>query len=186
MRRHALLLGLAVAALAPSAATATSFTFATLPASGVLSGAAGETLGFGYTLTNPSPADWLVLTSLDTGVFLDGTPDSALFDFPVLAPGESRTTPFAIGSAGLFAFTWDPSAPIGSLNAGLFVIGGEWWSGDPAAGGAFLASATAATATYQVQLVPEAGTLVLLSIAGVIGWPRSSRARHLSRGERSR
>lgn len=186
MRRHALLLLLTVASLAPSAATATSFTFATLPASGVLSGGAGEALGFGYTLTNPSPTDWLVLTSLDTGVFVGGTPDSSLFDFPVLAPGESRTTPFAIGLAGLFAFTWDPSAPLGSLNAGAFVVGGEWWTGDPAAAGAFLASATAATATYQVQVVPEAGTLLLLSVAGAIGWPRRSLIRRFGRAERSR
>jgi hypothetical protein len=149
--------------LAPHAARSATFTFDTLPANGVLSGAAGETLGFGYTLTNPSTTDWLVISSLDAGVFLDGVADASLFDFPVLAPGESRTTSFAAGSSGLFAFTWDGLAPVGSLNAGTFVLGGEWWTTDPAGGGTWLADATSVSAPYQVQLVVEPGFWWLLS-----------------------
>ncbi len=160
-----LVLGLAL--LAAAAAHATSFTFATLPASGALNGAAGDTLGFGYVVANPSATDWLVITSLDAGTFIDGTPDATLFDFPVLAPGASLSVAFIAGTSGLFAFTWELAAPLGASNSGDFILGAEWWSGDPGAGGSFLSLATPASATYQVTVVPEpsAALLVATSLA---------------------
>ena len=175
---------LTLALFAGPAAHAASFTFATLPATGVLSGAPGDTLGFGYFVENPSATDWLVITSLDAGTFLDGTPDASLFDFPVLAPGASLTTAFVAGTSGLFAFTWDAAAPLGSTNAGSFVLGAEWWSGDPLSGGVFLSLATPASAAYQVSVVPEpaAALLVAASLALAVGWAvrvrRSSRNAH--------
>ncbi len=155
-------LAFALALFAAPAAHAVSFTFDTLPASGALSGAPGDTLGFGYAIANPSATDWLVLTSLDAGAFLEGTPDASLFDFPVLAPGASLTVAFSAGTSGLFAFTWDPAAPLGSANAGVFVLGAEWWSGDPGVGGSFLALATPASAPYQVTVVPEPSVALLI------------------------
>jgi hypothetical protein len=155
----------ALALLTPLTARATTFTFETVPATGILSGNPGDTLGFGYSLQNPSATDWLVLTSLDAGVFLLGTPDSSLFDFPVLPPNASVTTLFVAGVSGLFAFTWDVSAPLGSVNAGDFVLGAEWWTGDPTAGGIFLALATPASASYQVVVAPEPGITLLLVVA---------------------
>jgi hypothetical protein len=180
MKALTLLLLLVGLGLTPHAASASTFTFDTLPATGILSGAAGDTLGFGYTLTNLSATDWLVITSLDAGVFLDGSADASLFDFPVLAPGASLVVPFVAGSAGLFAFTWDPAAPLGASNAGVFTLGGEWWSDDPAAAGSFLALATPASATYQL-VVPEPPIAALLAAAcvglGSIGRRRARGAR---------
>jgi len=165
-------LALTLALIAAPAAHATSFTFDTLPASGALSGAPGDTLGFGYAIANPSATDWLVITSIDAGTFLDGTPDASLFDFPVLAPGASLTISFVAGASGLFAFTWDAAAPIGSSNAGLFVLGAEWWSGDPGASGSFLSLATPASAPYVLSAVPEARAALLLAAALALAWSR--------------
>jgi len=187
MTRTVRALVFAIAVLAPLAAQAVSFTFDTLPASGILSAAPGETLGFGYTIQNSSSTDWLVITSLDAGVFLAGAADAALFDFPVLAPGASLVTPFVPGASGLFAFTWDSNAPIGTANSGDFVLGGEWWSGDPTAGGVFLTLATPASATYQVLLTPEPGMALLLVLVAPLlvrlrsGKPGRSKI-HFARG----
>jgi len=176
MRTARLLCAALLAACLPSlAAHAASFGFATLPATGALLGGPGETVGFGYFLENPSATDWLVLTSLDAGTFVDGTPDASLFDFPVLAPGASATVAFVAGARGLFAFTWDPAAPIGSSNAGLFVLGAEWWSGDPGAGGSFLSLATPASAPYVLTVVPEPRAALLLAAA--LALARSQRRR---------
>jgi hypothetical protein len=164
MNALAVLLLLVGLGLTPHAALASTFTFDTLPATGTLSGAAGDMLGFGYTLTNPSATDWLVITSLDAGVFLEGIADASLFDFPVLAPGTSVAVPFATGVSGLFAFTWDPIAPLGASNAGVFTLGGEWWSGDPLGGGVFLTDAAAASASYQVVVASEPALSSLLAL----------------------
>jgi hypothetical protein len=154
------------ACFASVAAEATTFAFATLPASGVSLGTAGETVGFGYVIGNPSATEWLVITSLDAGAFIDGTPDTAVFDFPVLAPGTSLSTAFDIGTSGLFAFTWDPAAPVGASNSGSFVLGAEWWSGDPAAGGSFLSVAAPVSAPYQLTSIPEPGAGLLGASVG--------------------
>ncbi len=178
MKLRKLMAGLWLASsVGAAAAHATPFTFATLPASGVLAGGAGETVGFGYRVENPSATEWLVITSLDAGTFLDGTPDASLFDFPVLAPSASWSVSFVAGTSGLFAFTWDAAAPVGSTNAGVFVLGAEWWSGDPAAGGTFLALATPSSATYQLMLVPEPCAALLAATGLALASWRAPRRR---------
>src|SRR5207249_1049270 len=77
-----------------SAAHADSFTFDTLPSSGDVAGPAGSTVGWGYTITNSALNDWLVMTGLSAGSFLNGTPDSSFFDFPILAPQTTLSVPF--------------------------------------------------------------------------------------------
>jgi hypothetical protein len=67
-----------------STAHADSFTFDTLPASADVAGPAGSTVGWGYAITNSALNDWLLMTGLSAGSFLNGTPDSSLFDFPIL------------------------------------------------------------------------------------------------------
>jgi hypothetical protein len=151
-----------------SAAYADPFTFDTLPGSGDVAGPAGSTVGWGYSITNTSLTNWLVLSSVNAGTFLMGTP-GALFDFPIVAPGTTATVAFdALAGLGLYQLTWDPTAPAGFVNSGTFVLSAEWWSGDPTAGGSFLAAADDQSAPYTATVTAVAVSVpsTLLLMAG--------------------
>ena len=157
------------------AALADSFTFGVLPPGGAVSGPPGSTVGWGYTFTNQSTSNWLVLTGVNADVFQHGTPSAALFDFPVLAPTTTLTVAYdPINGFGLFEFTWDPNAPVGFTNSGIFIVNAEWWSGDPFAGGSFVSFATDQSDAYSATVtpstaVPEPSSLLfmLTGLAGV-------------------
>jgi hypothetical protein len=80
---------------AASAATlsADSITFSLLPGDGNLSGAPSSLIGWGYSITNNSTADWFLATGLNSDSFSNGTPTS-LFDFPEVGPGQTVTEAF--------------------------------------------------------------------------------------------
>jgi len=151
--------------------------FTTIPADGNVFGPPGSLVGWGYSITNTDTSDWFVSTDLNSDSFSNGTP-TLLFDFPDLAPGTTVTEAFdPVNSIGLFELQWDPSAPIGTVNSGNFILSGEWWDGDPLNGGNFISDALdtsaayAATATGSVS-TPEPGGFPLL-VAGfaiMIGW----------------
>jgi hypothetical protein len=151
------------------AARADSFTFGLLPPSGAVAGPPGATVGWGYSITNQSATNWLVLTGLSADVFLNGTPNAALFDFPTIAPTTTITVPYdPINFLGLYEFTWDPSAPVGFTNLGSFILSGEFWTNDPLAGGSFVSLAADQSAAYSATVtpsaaVPEPSTLLLLA-----------------------
>ncbi len=116
---------LSLVLLAP-AARADSFTFTTIPANGAISGFPGSTIGWGYTITNQSASDFLVVTGLSADVFQNGTP-LVLFDFPIVAPGATVSVPFdPVNGLGLYQLTWDPNAPIGFVNSGTFIVTGDF------------------------------------------------------------
>lgn len=147
---------------------ADTFTFNTLPLSGNVSGPPGSTVGWGYTITNESLTDWLVTTNLSVDSFQNGIPNS-IFDFPILQPGTTLTLPFnAMQGLGLYEFTWDPTAPVGFINNGNFILSAEWWSGDPLAGGMFLAPAADANSAYTAAVaaagVAEPSVLLLMAV----------------------
>ncbi len=148
------------------AARADSFTFGTVPVSGAISGPPGSTIGWGYTITNQSSSLWLVTTNLSADVFLNGIPNAFVFDFPVVPPFSTLTVPFApAGPLGLFAFTWDATAPTGFLNSGTFILSAEFWTNDPLAGGSFSAFALDQSAPYSATVaapIPEPSALLLL------------------------
>jgi hypothetical protein len=153
-------------------ARADSWTFGLLPGDGNISGVAGSTIGWGYTITNQSATDWLVLTNINSDVFQNGTPFS-VFDFPELAPGATATLAFdPVLLTGLFALTWDTTAPVGFVTSGSFDVSAEFWDGDPNAGGNFVANADDQSATYSATVtssavgVPEPCT-ALLALAGI-------------------
>lgn len=176
-RIRLLVLSLVVMLLAGPAAFADTWTFGLLPPSGAVSGAPGSTVGWGYTITNQSGTNWLVLSGLNAGSFQNGTPTS-IFDFPILAPGQTIFISFDfLNLLGLYALTWDSNAPIGFVNSGTFVLDAEWWDGDPFGDGQFLDLADPQSANYSATAsaaaVPEPSTLLLLAAGlGALYLPR--------------
>ncbi|MGA8028718.1 MAG: PEP-CTERM sorting domain-containing protein [Bryobacteraceae bacterium] len=145
-----------------------SLQFSVTPASGHVSGIAGDTVGWGYSITNQSTSDWLVTTDLVSDAFLHGTP-SLLFDFPDIGPGETMTEAFnPIAGTGLYELIWDASAPSGFINSGNFVLSSQWWDGNPASGGTFIADAPDAIVSYSASVsssaIPEPTSLGLLGL----------------------
>jgi hypothetical protein len=125
-------------------------------------------VGWGYTITNADPTDWLMLTGLNSDGFLHGTALN-IFDFPIVAPGSAVSQSYT-GISGLFELTWDTAAPAGFTNSGTFVVSAEWYDGDPLGGGAFLGWADELTAPYSATVttivIPEPSSASLL-LAGV-------------------
>lgn len=177
----ALLLALA---LAPTA-RAVPFTldFSTLPAGGQIGGNPGDLVGWGYLLHNDDASNWFVPTSLNASTFALGTPDAGYFDFPVLQPGQSLSVNFDAGLvSGLYGVRIAAFALPGQSESGSFVLGGEWWSGDPFAGGALVQAATPVDTAFVLQVagataIPAPGTMALLApgllLLGLFGKRRS-------------
>jgi hypothetical protein len=165
--------GLAVV-LMSSPAFADLITLDLIPATGDVEGLPGSTVGWGYTITNNS-TDWLQPESLNTDVFLNGTPNS-IFDFPAVAPSSFVTLDFSLVATasctsppcGLYELTWDNGAPLGFSNNGTFTISSEFFDQNPAnAGATDLGAAPDITAGYTATTgaVPEPSTLPLLITA---------------------
>ena len=151
--------------------------FSVLPSDGNVSGPPGSLVGWGYSLTNTDPSNWFMATDLNSDSFSNGTP-TLLFDFPILAPGDSVTEAFdPVNSIGLYELQWDVSAPVGFVNSGNFTLSGEWWDGDPLNGGNFIADAPDIALAYSATVeqgsstVPEPSSFVLLvcAIAMIMG-----------------
>lgn len=151
------------------------FTFATLPAGGALTGNPGDTVGWGYRLVNTDPLNWFVPTQLNATSFSLGTPDAGYFDFPALAPGASATVAFdAAAHTGLYGLQIFSFALAGMNDSGNFTLSGEWWNGDPLAGGAFLQASDVQLAPLSVTVagaaVPLPGSLWLLAAGLPLLW----------------
>ena len=155
------------------------FSFSTFPASDIF-GPPGSTVGWGYTITNLDTSDYLSFSNanLSADVFTDGTPLS-LFDFPTIAPGATLTVSFdETSGTGLYQFTWDPSAPPGDSNSGLFLLSGAEFD---TADGMKVADAPDHSTPYLVTdsatVVPEPSTLPLfaLGIAVIVFLRKMSR-----------
>lgn len=157
----------------PLSAAPLTWTFELTPAPD-LQGPVGTTVSWGYSITNEDPDFWLVLLNLDADVFQHGTPN-AVFDFPILAPGQSVT-------GALYDLAWDLGAPIGFVNSGLFTATADFYSDDPFNGGfsLFLESQQdapySAEATGGLALVPEpASGLLILPALGWLVWRRRAK-----------
>ena len=189
-KRQCALAVLIVLASAPLVHAA-PFTFSLLPASGAIAGEPGSTLGWGYSITNPSETDWLMLTTLNADAFLNVTTTEALTALPILAPGETQTVSYnPVTLEGLFQITWNALAPVGSVNVGQFVFSAEFWQGDPFEGGAFLSLADDQAASYSATVsatsapVPEPATLLLMTTGlGATGLLQRRRRRSVSHHE---
>ncbi len=150
-----------------------TFTFGLLPSGGAVTGAPGQLVGWGYTLSNTDALNWFVPTQLSASSFALGTPDAGYFDFPVLAPGLDVSVAFNPATTqGLYGLQLSPGVLPGQSESGHFTLAGEWWSGDPLGGGVLLQPSAQLTAALTVQVgggaVPEPATLPLLAV-GVLG-----------------
>jgi PEP-CTERM motif len=158
-----------------AAAHAESITLSTLPASGAVSGTPGSTVGWGYTLTNNSAANFFISESIDSSLFLsaNGTPDASIFDFPTLAPLQTVSLAYdPLNLLGLFQFTWNTNVPVGTTETGNFMVFGQFCS-DPTnlstCGNVVTGSASfTATVTSPVAAVPEPSTFLFLA-TGIAG-----------------
>jgi hypothetical protein len=165
---------------------ADSITFNLIPPDGKITGVAGSTVGWGYSITNESAFDRFVSTDLNPdSSFVDGTPFS-VFDFPNLAPGASAVELFdPVNFIGLYTFTWDPTAPGADINSGNFLLSGQWRDGDPLNGGNFIADAIDTSAAYTVSLsnsnpAPEpASVIVTIADLGALAMARGRKRRNL-------
>jgi hypothetical protein len=110
------------------------WTFVTLPTDGIISGIRGQHIGWGYSITNLSLTDWLVVTDLQVSQPFENATSTSLFDIPILSPGETRTLPYAVVE-GLVGIQWNLDAPLGFENAGTFTLESFWFDGDPFDGG---------------------------------------------------
>jgi hypothetical protein len=178
-----------VAAALFSARTDAAPILTLLPPNGSVEAAPGETIGWGYEITNDDPTEWLVIASLTTDGFQYGTGSDLIFSYPIVAPDTTLSAPYLSGIQGLYEFTWDLTAPAGFVNTGFFHIGAELWDGDPFLGGSFVESLPDFVETYAVGVpsqtptsVPEPATALLLTsgfgLAGLVR-RRSARARLL-------
>jgi hypothetical protein len=183
-------LGSALCSVPALRADAVSFNL--LPLSGNVSGPPGSLVGWGYSLTNDSTADWFMSTSLNADSFLNGTPTS-LFDFPILGPGDTSPEPFdPVNNVGLYELQWDASAPAKFVNSGNFVLSGEWWNGDPLNGGTFIADAPDISLPYSatvagMRITPEPSSFLVLAcgmgILLVLMFKRSRQSRDARKTE---
>lgn len=112
---------LAILFFAP-AARADSINLTLLPTP-FIGGPAGSTIGWGYQLSaDPSNTHTYVFFNIFTDPFLVAAPNTAIFDFPIVASGQTITVPYVPGVQGLFEITWPANAPVGFTEVGLVFL----------------------------------------------------------------
>ena len=149
-----------------------------IPSSGTVNGSAGTTVGWGFTVTNDDPSDWLVLNdSFFTPSNTLGT-DSTYTDliasqFVVVDPGSSSgaqpynpSVPTGIGS-----LTLPSTAPEGQVAMGTIFLDYSVFSQDPNDPnfdpGSFITSGTL-DAAANVQVPEPASAMMLLGAAPLL------------------
>jgi hypothetical protein len=157
-------------------ARADTISFTAIPSD--VSGTAGSTVGWGFSIANGSSADYLDLKAID----------SDLFTFPNMAPEQTIIQPYDLAnSLGLFQFTWNPGVPVGTMETGNFTLFGAFCApSDPfCAEDGSVSSTALASAPYSATVssptpVPEPSSVLLL-VSGLCGiglWTRRGQVRY--------
>ena len=162
MKKPLLSLAVVILGLAlPSLARADSWTLTLFPGADI-SGPAGSTIGWGFTIDNLSSST-LMLVNLSADVFQHATPNANIFSLPLVDPNSMLTVDYNPGTDGLYELTWYSDAPIGFINSGTFLVSAEWCdptltvcTSAPNQSAGYSATVTASTT------IPEPATLVLL------------------------
>jgi hypothetical protein len=172
---------------------ADSLTFTVTPTD--VSGPAGTTVGWGFTIANTSATgDYLDISGIDSDLFAatDGTPDASIFLFPNLAPGQSVTQFYdSVAGLGLFQFTWNLGLAAGTTEAGQFRLFGAFCDATVdqfCAEDDSVTSSLLATGDYTATVIPASGTpisepsSILLLVSGLcaIGFGICARRRKRS------
>jgi hypothetical protein len=131
-----------------------------LPGSSI-QGNPGDTIGWGYSITNMS-ADFLLPLTLDAGSFPSGFTPLNIFDFPEVAPNSTVTLDFsavvtgtcASPPCGIYQVTLGPSIAPGTTVNGFFDVFVELYDGDPFGGGTDLGTGADLTASYSAGSAP--------------------------------
>ncbi|MGD0202063.1 MAG: hypothetical protein ABSD27_15095 [Bryobacteraceae bacterium] len=145
-----------------------------------IDGLPGQTVGWGYQITNPNAGVWLDVQSLGYPIFNVGAPtqliNMSVDDAPVLGPGDVFTQGFdPVLGLGLLSLAIDPAAVVYAMDSGKFTLTFEFWDAnplDPTSGANFLGTLDVSE-PYSVTVdnpVPEpaawplmAGGLLLLA-----------------------
>jgi hypothetical protein len=160
---------------------AATIDFALLPGA-TITGTAGSKIGWGYTVTDNSADEWLIFTDLNADPFASATP-AILFDFPILSPGATVTREYdSTLRTGLLELTLNNVLLSQVTNTGNFVLGAQWWSGDPFSGGTYIEDADPVVVGYTAiaspASVPEPATGLLVGgVLSALLW-RRRRAKH--------
>jgi hypothetical protein len=169
MNRLGIFLCFSLIVLKPISSYADTWTASLFPGAAI-SAPAGQTVGWGYQITNNSTSQWLVLENLTENPFQNVTSLDSVFDFPILAPGQSIMESYVQGNSGLLGVTWAANAPDYYVNSGNFVLSADWYSGDPFAGGSDAGAAAQQTLSYTVQVTPSSSPepeMVKLLLSGI-------------------
>jgi len=155
---------------------ADSLTFTATPED--VSGPAGTTVGWGYSITNNSTSDYLDISGIDSDLFLatDGTPGASIFNFPNVAPGATVMQVYEpVDNLGLFQFTWNLGLATGTTETGYFTLYGAFCDpsdiycvddGDVPSGTLATAGYSATVSPSGVVTTPEPRSVCLL-LAGI-------------------
>ena len=133
--------------------------FSALPSS--VSGGAGSTVGWGYSISNDT-SNWLLAQFINFSTpAQSGSFDFTIFDYPFIAPHTTVTLSYNPAGSGLAQFTWSSSAAPGTVNAGSFLLEARLFSD---MSGKIDLGPVNVSAPYSVSLspVPELPSLVLV------------------------
>jgi hypothetical protein len=179
-------LTLLVAAAFAACAQADTVALTLLPSSGVVGGEPGAVVGWGFTITDTSSSDWIVLAdSTFTGSPIYGSYMDYLATGPQYVAGpapESSTISQSWDAStqlGLGEFDINATAPVGANIPGTINVDYDVFSQDPNDPNfdpdSFVTSGTV-SASADVQVTPEPAPLLTMSSVLVLlacaGWRR--------------
>lgn len=161
--------------------------FSTFSPNGAISGSAGETIGWGYSISNNDPNLWLAVTVLSTNVFEMGVTNPYIFDCPVIAPNANISVPYIMGKQGLYEIRWDAGVPVGFSNFGNFTLSAEFYNGNPYEGGNYALNAIDKYAPYKATVTagsiapePSSACLVIVGLLALAVMTTINRRRYCS------